>query len=653
VPTIQLPARLPGNLDLGDINRRLRAGEIDLDWSRVESDVEMVYLRELLAGLQLSQHIEFLGAATIADDLQQTILTILNDQQQEEDEDDGSEPGSLGSTPELWQPAEEVRAEAPEVRREEEKEEALPAEKVASVKKPLLEAPSPAAMRDELETLVIRDLLGPTGGEEEEVDEARLRERYLVGLLAPNESQTPPEELESAGTAEEGSEEQGPIDSDSSQTTSLSPSTLGLSFCVNLEANALLVTASWGHYRRVAREVLAEARGATGPVWKRTPRGGQAQSLPLKEGAIDPWYPEPDEQPEVFVKGIMRRRSNCWMVTLFLVNAQAKPKQLREQAYLFQPELIVTAPDGGPIFQSRPLANERIHKREDRAMAMLYRHEVSFAIGHGVSVHAETRAGDSTSAVRLTTTFVPRYDVPRTEAPTTSEIPALADLCLDMQALAQASMADLPLKLRPLISAYAAWIDTQEGRLADPVSRLEGYGQDATDSLELCRQTLTRISAGIELLASNADAARAFTFTNRAMWLQRIHTLYAEERRRGGTRTLADMDQPANRSWRPFQLAFILLNLPALTDLHHSERSSDPSALADLLWFPTGGGKTEAYLGLTAYTLGIRRLQGTIEGRSGHDGVAVLMRYTLRLLTLPTIPTRLLAHLRLRDHPAL
>jgi hypothetical protein len=53
-----------------------------------------------------------------------------------------------------------------------------------------------------------------------------------------------------------------------------------------------------------------------------------------------------------------------------------------------------------------------------------------------------------------------------------------------------------------------------------------------------------------------------------------------------------------------------------------------------LLWFPTGGGKTEAYLGLTAYTLGIRRLQGTIEGRSGQDGVAVLMRYTLRLLTL-------------------
>ena len=121
---------------------------------------------------------------------------------------------------------------------------------------------------------------------------------------------------------------------------------------------------------------------------------------------------------------------------------------------------------------------------------------------------------------------------------------------------------------------------------------------------------------------------------NEAMWQQRIHTLHAEQKRRGQHVTLEDVDKPENRSWRPFQLAFILLNLPALTDLHHPDRSADVSAVADLLWFPTGGGKTEAYLGLTAFTLAIRRLQGIVEGRSGEDGVAVIMRYTLRLLTL-------------------
>jgi len=95
---------------------------------------------------------------------------------------------------------------------------------------------------------------------------------------------------------------------------------------------------------------------------------------------------------------------------------------------------------------------------------------------------------------------------------------------------------------------------------------------------------------------------------------------------------------PDNRSWYPFQLAFILLNLPGITKFDHPERSEAPEAVADLLWFPTGGGKTEAYLGLTAYTLGLRRRaeprKGPVDRRSGENGITVLMRYTLRLLTL-------------------
>ena len=81
-------------------------------------------------------------------------------------------------------------------------------------------------------------------------------------------------------------------------------------------------------------------------------------------------------------------------------------------------------------------------------------------------------------------------------------------------------------------------------------------------------------------------------------------------------------------------MAFILLNLPGITNLDHVDRTGEADAVADLLWFPTGGGKTEAYLGLSAYTMALRRLQGTIAGRSGDYGVAVLMRYTLRLLTI-------------------
>jgi hypothetical protein len=162
------------------------------------------------------------------------------------------------------------------------------------------------------------------------------------------------------------------------------------------------------------------------------------------------------------------------------------------------------------------------------------------------------------------------------------------------------------------------------------------------ETIAQCRRALARIQAGITLLDMDEQAAAAFRFANRAMGLQRVRSLYAAAVRHGQTVSLADFDTPANQTWRTFQLAFILLNLPSITDLHHPDRAlpsdaakADPmSNVADLLWFPTGGGKTEAYLGIAAYTMALRRLQGEVAGRSGHAGVAVLMRYTLRLLTL-------------------
>jgi hypothetical protein len=137
------------------------------------------------------------------------------------------------------------------------------------------------------------------------------------------------------------------------------------------------------------------------------------------------------------------------------------------------------------------------------------------------------------------------------------------------------------------------------------------------------------------VLAKDPTANEAFRFANRAMALQRVQTQAAEKRRRGDTRPLPEIaaevgNDPANRSWYPFQLAFVLLNLPSLADPKHKDRRDT----ADLLWFPTGGGKTEAYLGLTAFTLAMRRLQGVVGGRVGDRGMAVLMRYTLRLLTV-------------------
>ncbi len=96
-----------------------------------------------------------------------------------------------------------------------------------------------------------------------------------------------------------------------------------------------------------------------------------------------------------------------------------------------------------------------------------------------------------------------------------------------------------------------------------------------------------------------------------------------EEDARYGSRLDADRGD-REPQWRPFQLAFILSALASTVDEDHGDRE-----LVDLIWFPTGGGKTEAYLGLAAIEMIRRRL---VRGYHG-GGLAVLTRYTMRLLT--------------------
>lgn len=494
--------------------------------------------------------------------------------------------------------------------------------------------PSHTELRDELERLVIDDLLGPANGPEEIVDEVYVRDRYLVGRLAPRGTTALPEET--AGDARADVEdEDGTPEAPPPKAAVLIASSIGLTFSVEQEARELTVTARWGRYERtiVEEERYRRADGKFRAVWRRVPVEGVSAPIPLREGRIADWSPC-DDQPEVRVQGLVRARHGQWVVTLFLVNGQKEPERLRDTAWVFQPELVVAVDGGAPLFRRR-LFHREGGEPEEKAMAMLYRHQTEFAVGHGIAVHADLAAGRTDRAVRLSTRVVPTYELPATVLPTPEDTPALAGLTLDMATLSQVPDGAFAEHLAPLVTAYGAWIEALAGRVADPDESLRPYAEDAAPSaVDRCRETLERLRAAIALLDADPRAARAFRFANRAMHLQRVRTLYAQGARRGAVPDLAAIDVPANRSWRVFQLAFILLNLPALADPTHPERSGDSRALADLLWFPTGGGKTEAYLGVAAFAMGVRRLQGEVGGLSGHAGVAVLMRYTLRLLTL-------------------
>lgn len=496
---------------------------------------------------------------------------------------------------------------------------------------PLL-TPAPTEIRDELQSLVIGDLLGPAGGETEEIPgRERVRDRYVLGTLAPLGTSAIDPERSDSEEAVEGDDSLGSGDGDATAGgRSMFPSSAGFTSVVGADVDRLMVKAAWGTYRKVAP---AAEGSAAGTVWQRSPSGGEV-SIPLKPGQIGPFVPDP-ERPAVIIRGQVTDRGSSRLLSLFLVNEQPTPAQNRDQAWLFQVSLRAEAADGSAVFRARDGADAlESNDPELPRLDLLYRDEVEFAVGHGTAVHVELDPRDQRRAVAIETSAAPVYEVRRTEAPSVEQVEELTGLELDMRVLAEADDADLIPKLAPLVTGYASWLAKQERRIDDDPS-VAGFEVAARDAIAEGRRTQEALDSALQVLAADAQARDAFRFANRAMWQQRIHSEAAKSRRANGelapSEAVAAADIATNRRWRPFQLAFVLLNLPALVQPTHPDRVG--AGLADLLFFPTGGGKTEAYLGLTAFTLAIRRLQGVVAGHDGRDGVAVVMRYTLRLLT--------------------
>lgn len=493
-----------------------------------------------------------------------------------------------------------------------------------------------AYIRDLLQMAVYDDLLGPAGGPEEEIIGMSVRDRYLVGRLAPQETRfEEADDLSNASGRIDTEESDGEIDASINQ--SLVPSSIGFTFCVDGAVKEVELTASWGRYERAESHKVNGKTGKPLRAWKRIPSGG-TKIIELNNSNIKPVQIDIN-CPNVVIQGMISNplENGDKLVTLFLINNQISINQNQDQAWLFQPELLVRDSQNKAIFRRRPILQNENFDDERESLEMVYRHHIEFSVGHGISVHATTADGDSEHAVEISTKVIPDYEVPITETPglESEDRPAMREMVesgyLDMELLADLESNDLENALNILINDYDTWIREQRKRIVDSVKGYEKSGADAMDS---CDHILGRLREGIAVLKSNPLALKAFRFANQAMATQRIHSIYALSKRRGESPDLDELNIRKNRSWRPFQLAFILLSIPALSDPTHHDRTEPLEAYADLLWFPTGGGKTEAYLGVAAFTMAIRRLQGNLGGLDSGRGLAVIMRYTLRLLTL-------------------
>ena len=292
-------------------------------------------------------------------------------------------------------------------------------------------------------------------------------------------------------------------------------------------------------------------------------------------------------------------------VSCFLVNRRAPDKDRPDCAYAFQAEIEVRTEEG---FVPRPdLRATLAGEWDDQVADLHYADAPEYATGHGVSAEWDI-ADDKCGSIR--TAWIGTAEVEKTA---TADVP---DVELSMDALGRlAGGAAAERALGPLVAQYREWIETRpQDRDAYPSeSDRQATAEQLLRSAGIAAERMAR---GVALLAEDGDLRDAFRVANRAV-------------ARALRQRLGEKIGPEGPRWRPFQLAFLLLNLPGLADPHDPHRET-----VNLLFFPTGGGKTEAYLGLAAVAMVLRRLRHPGDDGMAGAGVSVIMRYTLRLLTL-------------------
>lgn len=439
--------------------------------------------------------------------------------------------------------------------------------------------------RKEIYEILKKELVGPVEEYEEIKDELPIK-TYSLGILYPqgvseyrNEN---PEILEDKDDNDAEEDENVRLENTDRQAS------IGISCNIKNNISKIKIDVIYAQYLKEGKQ-----------TWRRVPRKWQ-QEVEIKNGSKI----RVDEGLEIRISTYKVFTDNTKTATISLINTNIAEKEeelslICAKSFL-QVKMEISSIDESDIFIEKQIKVNTIDDYELENLNLLYRNRTNLAIGNGTAVMWNKSKKETN---KIWTEVLPEYTTYQM-IPSTTEISKYRE----MEFLANSDRETIYKELKKLPKEYEKWLKEQ----SEDNNLSEKERQILDQNIQKAREVSKRISNTIDMLYQNEDAFQAFQFMNKAMLSQMRKKVQAIN----------------NPMWYPFQIAFILLTLDGIIDKNNSNRN-----IVDLLWFPTGGGKTEAYLGILAFTIFLRKIQQTKKGNLPIGTVAI-MRYTLRLLTL-------------------
>jgi hypothetical protein len=448
------------------------------------------------------------------------------------------------------------------------------------------------------------ELVGPRSGDREELQEEMPHRRYTMGVLYPR-TENAPEKDEAEEDETRGNGSDSSTDDPVTMAGQWLPSSIGLSFYI-IGGPVILVRAGGARYVHVA--------GVRSNYLRR----------PYDQPAIEIVRDASDNRSErkildgtAAIHVLWRPMGeHGWLVTVTLQNRAIESRGgLNPEDYLCQAELECSFP--AAELGEYPSVKTMSADAEEQELQLLYRRNRIYAVGHGCSAEWDT---SSAQPVSVRTQVMPMAEV----AAMTHDLDHAPDI-LRVARLADERVptALLIAELEGFVALYADWIDMLPGDHADIPARLLPAREAVMHRLGVA---LSRMNNGIDCLRRDPVSLQAFRLASRVMLMQMHHgsdELAGQRHARGSASDQRPDYLTLPNRWRPFQLAFQLLTLESVANDESPDRET-----ADLIWFPTGGGKTEAYLAMAAFDILRRRLTAP----DHRTGTTVITRYTLRLL---------------------